>query len=143
MSSSTSLTTAPGINVGSFSSLATTYLEKDIGFWSAYLLCLCTFIVGFAVLVSGKKKYVVRPPKGSVIPHALRICWIGLRHRGKLDAAKPEFRLEYGESRPVPWDGLFVDEVRRALVACKVFLFYPIYWVSRSLQSPLVSPLSQ
>lgn len=29
----------------------------------------------------------------------------------------------------MPWDDQFVDEVKRALVACRVFLLYPIYWV--------------
>lgn len=119
------------INIGSLSPLATTVMEAHIGFWSAYLLCLCMFVVGFATLVAGKKKYVLRPPSGSPIPKALKICWIGLQKRN-LDAAKPEY-LEQLENRSVgttmPWDSVFVEEVRRALVACKVFLFYPIYWL--------------
>ena len=105
-------------------------MELHTGFWTAYLLCLCIFFVGLAVLVAGKKRYVMRPPKGSVIPNALKVCWIGLTKKN-LDAAKPEY-LEESTGRQggsVPWDGLFVEEVRRALVACKVFLFYPIYWV--------------
>lgn len=118
------------INVGSLSSIATTEMELHTGFWTAYLLCLCMFFVGLAVLVAGKKKYVMRPPKGSVIPHALKVCWIGLKNKS-LDAAKPEYLEETTgrQGRSMPWDGLFVEEVRRALVACKVFLFYPIYWV--------------
>lgn len=28
------------------------------------------------------------------------------------------------------YDDQFVDEVRRALKACQVFLFYPLYWIS-------------
>lgn len=118
------------INVGSLSSIATTELEKNVGFWSAYLLPFLMFIVGFGVLVAGKKKYVLRPPKGSIIPHAFRVIWIGIKNKGNLDAAKPEYQEELvGRQYDTPWDGLFVEEVRRALIACKVFLFYPIYWV--------------
>ena len=103
-------------------------MERDIGFWSAYLLPFCVFIVGFTVLVLGKNRYIVRPPKGSVIPNAFRICWIGIKNKGNLDAAKRQQQQQI-DDRPARWDDLFVDEVRRALVACKVFLFYPIYWV--------------
>jgi proton-dependent oligopeptide transporter, POT family len=109
------------INVGSLSSIATTEMEAHTGFWTAYLLCFCVFIVGLAVLVLGKKKYVSRPPTGSIIPHAMKVIWIGIRHRN-LDAAKPEnIREVAGRRDPVPWDSVFVDEVRRALVACKVY----------------------
>lgn len=27
------------------------------------------------------------------------------------------------------WNDLFIDELKRGLVACRVFVFYPIYWV--------------
>lgn len=103
------------INFGSLSSLITTTMELHVGFWAAYGLCLVTFVVGFVTLIAGKKKYVLKPPKGSVLPHAARICWIGLTKRN-LDAAKPE----HIQKSEVPWDSTFVEEVRRALVACKV-----------------------
>lgn len=41
------------INVGSLSSIATTELERNVGFWSAYLLPLLMFLVGFAVIIAG------------------------------------------------------------------------------------------
>ncbi|OCK83738.1 di/tri peptide transporter 2 [Lepidopterella palustris CBS 459.81] len=118
------------INVGSLSSIATTELEKNIGFWSAYLLPFLMFIVGFCVLVAGKKKYIVRPPKGSVITNCFRALWIGLMNKGHLDAAKPSYQEEYGRRYNIPWNDLFIEELKRALVACKVFLFFPIYWVT-------------
>jgi POT family proton-dependent oligopeptide transporter len=132
------------INIGSLSSILTTNMELHIGFWSAYLLCFFTFLAGFATLILGKKDYVLRPPKGSVIPQALRVCWIGLKS-GDLDAAKPEYLpISPGVHRSIPWDGLFVEEVRRALVACKVFLFFPFYWlVQGQMLNNLVSQAGQ
>jgi len=30
----------------------------------------------------------------------------------------------------ITWDDVFVDEVKRTLRACQIFLFYPLYWIS-------------
>ena len=123
-------------------------MEQRIGFWSAYLLCFCMFIVGIAILLAGKKSYILRPPRGSVIPHAFRAMWIGLKNKGNMgklafpsamkvmsdtdafiEAAKPSYQEEYGRKDKTPWNDLFIDEIKRALIACRVFLFFPIYWV--------------
>ena len=117
------------INLGSLSSIATTEMELHIGFWSAYLLPMLMFFVGFAVLVAGRKKYIVRPPRGSVIVHAFRAMCIGSMNRFNMEAAKPSYQEEYGRKYQTPWNDLFIDEIKRALVACKVFVFFPIYWV--------------
>lgn len=120
------------INIGSLSSIATTEMEANIGFWAAYLLPFLMFIVGFFVLVAGKSKYKVQPPQGSVIPKAFRVIWIAIRNKGNWDAAKPEYHEELtGNGRPakITWDSIFVEEVKRALTACKIFCFFPIYWV--------------
>ncbi|KAL4974139.1 POT family-domain-containing protein [Aspergillus desertorum] len=117
------------INIGSLSLLATPYMEKYTGFWSAYLLCLCMFAVGTAVIILGRKYYVVRPPQGSVITDAFKALWIMVINRN-MDAAKPTWQAANGgSSTNLPWDDHFVDELKRALVACRVFAFYPIYWV--------------
>jgi POT family proton-dependent oligopeptide transporter len=116
------------INAGSLSLLATPYLERDRDFWSAYLLCLCVFFVGLLVLVLGRKVYVVRPPQGSIITDAFRIIWMMIKNRN-MDAAKPSYQAGLGKTKVLNWDDHFVDEVKRALIACQVFCFYPIYWV--------------
>lgn len=116
------------INIGSLSVLATPYMEDYVGFWSAFLMCTCVFIVGFGVLLSGQKYYVVRPPKGSIITDAFRAMWIMAVNRN-MDAPKPSYLAEYGGNYKTPWSDQFIDELKRALVACKVFAFYPIYWV--------------
>ncbi|KAJ0416919.1 POT family-domain-containing protein [Aspergillus carlsbadensis] len=117
------------INVGSLSLLATPYMERDIGFWSAYLLCLCMFAVGTLVVILGRKHYVVRPPQGSVITDAFKALWIMVVNRN-MDAPKPTWQAENNGNRPnLPWNDHFIDELKRALVACRVFAFYPIYWV--------------
>lgn len=119
------------INFGSLSGIATVYLEKYIAFWAAYLLPFCMFFVGIFTLIVGRKYYVITPPQGSVILQAFKAWWIALTSGGKLDMAKPSVQqaLPGGPKHKITWDEGFVDELRRALVACKVFLFYPIFWV--------------
>ncbi|EAW10971.1 peptide MFS transporter [Aspergillus clavatus NRRL 1] len=117
------------INLGSLSLLATPYMERDVGFWSAYLLCLCMFACGTLVLIVGRKYYVVRPPQGSVITDAFKAIGIMIVNRN-MDAPKPSWQAANGGTRTnLPWDDHFIDEVKRALVACRVFSFFPIYWV--------------
>ncbi|KAK6527440.1 peptide transporter ptr2 [Orbilia ellipsospora] len=111
------------INIGSLSTIVTTPMEKYVGFWAAYLLPLAMFIIGFFILISGRKSYVDRPPKGSVVADSFKAIWIGISNGG-LDAAKPS------RGKPhLPWDDAFVNELKRTLVACQVFLFFPIYWL--------------
>ncbi|KAL1955894.1 hypothetical protein VTO42DRAFT_7967 [Malbranchea cinnamomea] len=112
------------INLGCLCMLATPYMERDVGFWSAYLMCTCVFVVGTAILIYGRKLYVIKPPTGSIITDAFRIVWIMVKERN-MDAPKQHIRPSTGQ----PWDAHFVEEVKRALVACKVFTFMPIFWV--------------
>lgn len=134
------------INIGALALLPTPYMERDVGFWSAFLLCTCVFLVGTVVLILGRKVYIVRPPQGSVITDAFRVIWMMIKNR-KMDAAKPSYQAEHGKQGKqgkVKWDDHFVDEVKRALVACKVFCFYPIYWVScHSSRLPLRALFSE
>ncbi|KAF5096740.1 hypothetical protein D0Z03_001556 [Geotrichum reessii] len=116
------------INLGSLSAIATTEMELHIDFWAAYLLPFCFFFVAIASLIFGNKYYVKRPPMGSVLPDTFKIIGIAIKNGFKLDVAKPSVRRELQLSE-VGWSDLFVDEVKRALMACKVFIAYPIYWV--------------
>jgi POT family proton-dependent oligopeptide transporter len=116
------------INIGALSLLATPYMERDIGFWSAYLLALCMFVVGITVLILGRKQYVDRPPDGTVVVDAFKAVGLMIRHRN-MNAPKPSYLAEHGISKTVKWDDLFVEELKRALVGCKVFVIYPIYWL--------------
>lgn len=49
-----------------------------------------------------------------------------------IDAAKPSYQEEHGRKHKTPWTDLFIEEVKRGLVACKVFVFFPVYWLAYS-----------
>ncbi|KAF1973303.1 peptide transporter-like protein PTR2 [Bimuria novae-zelandiae CBS 107.79] len=117
------------INVGSISAVATTTLELHVGFWAAYILPLLMFCVGFWVLVSGRKRYIIKPPQGGVIGNCLKALWIASRNKFHLDSAKPSLQGPGQKRHRITWDDSFVNELKTALLACKVFLFFPIYWL--------------
>ena len=119
------------INFGSISAIATTMLESHVGFWSAYLLPLIMFGVGSVVLVGGKKRYIIKKPQGGVIGDCFRALWIATRNGGDMEKAKLSSQKHGMGKNLVTWDDTFIDELKTALGACKVFLFFPIYWVQR------------
>jgi dipeptide/tripeptide permease len=120
------------INVGSISAIATTMLELHVGFGSAYLLPLIMFGVGFVILVKFRDTYTIKPPQGGVIGNCFRALYIAVRNGFDLETARPSFQEQGMRKHRITWDDTFVDELKTALVACKVFLFFPIYWVTFS-----------
>jgi POT family proton-dependent oligopeptide transporter len=131
------------INVGCLSLLATPFMEMYTGFWTAYVMCFCMFCIGIVVLVMSKKYYIVRPPQGSVITDAFKAIGLMIIARDT-NAAKPSWRAAHGKTKPVPWNDHFIEELKRALRACKVFAFYPVFWVCYSqFSSNFVSQAGQ
>lgn len=126
------------INLGSLSLIATPFMEKYEGFWTAYLMCFIMFNLGVAVLVARRKTYVNRPPQGSVITDAFKALGLMIMARNT-DAAKPSWRAANGKTKIVPWNDHFVDELKRALRACKVFVFCKPYLLA-SLTRILLTP---
>lgn len=102
------------INVGSLGSIVTVTLEHKVGFWASYLLPLCAFVIALGVTLGGRSKYILRKPQGSIILDSFKAMSIAVRNGWKLDAAKPS------RSPNVKWDEQFIEELKRALVACKV-----------------------
>ncbi|KII83937.1 hypothetical protein PLICRDRAFT_432549 [Plicaturopsis crispa FD-325 SS-3] len=114
------------INVGAFFGLATTYAEKDVGFWLAYLIPGIIYFLLPVLLVAAYKHTLKTAPQGSELANTFRVIGISLKERKfNLDAAKPSRLASKGIS--VPWSDGFVEDVRRTLVACQIFLFFPVY----------------
>ncbi|KAG5979682.1 hypothetical protein E4U55_004862 [Claviceps digitariae] len=122
------------------------YVEKYVGFWLAFLIPTGLFLLAPLVLWSQKKKYKLTPPTGSVLSKFLRMALFARRHsqshssnRGRLGRLFGHFSWETAKPSRVPlaerpswmtYDDAWVDEVRRGLMACKVFLFLPIFFLS-------------
>lgn len=113
------------INTGALSVMATTELEHHVGFWAAFLLPFLFFFVGILALILGRNSYIKVPVSDKVISKAFKTTWIAIKNKFNYDAALPSKRPE----AHYQWNDHFVEEVRRAISACKVFVFYPFYWV--------------
>ncbi|KAJ7495131.1 hypothetical protein FB451DRAFT_1477669 [Mycena latifolia] len=91
--------------------------------------------------------YVVVPPRGSILLETSRVVgvclaarcswnpfatWRNIRRPGFWDPAKPSTYKGGEVPGNITWDDESVGEVHRTMVACKVFLFFPIYWLCYS-----------
>ncbi|KAF7183627.1 hypothetical protein CNMCM7691_003906 [Aspergillus felis] len=117
------------INIGSLSVIPASWLELKVSFWAAFLLPLCFWVLPVGALAVGRGRYVVQNPSGSVLIKAMRVFWVGLKGGCNLDAAKPSALAQTHPATTVPWDDAFVEELKRALVACSVFCVFPVFWV--------------
>ncbi len=84
------------------------------------------------LLLAIYKKLVLYPPNGSELTNFMKIIFSALK-RNKFavwrkdfwDSAKPSILAEKGVV--VPWTDRAVEDVRRTLAACVVFLYFPLY----------------
>jgi POT family proton-dependent oligopeptide transporter len=86
------------------------------------------FAIGTTLLVLGRKIYIVKPPNGTIVTDCFKVLGVALKQRS-FDQAKPSYLMSRGSTKTFSYDDRFVDELKRALVACKVFCVYPIYWL--------------
>lgn len=132
------------INAGSFmGQISMAYAERYVGFWLSYLLPTIMFCVCPLVLLLCKKNYRLTPPSGSTYTKAFKLWKMAMKGHWHLNpvrwfqssdtnmwaTVKPSY---LGASKPswMDFDDAWVDEVRRGLLACRVFLWYPLYWLA-------------
>ncbi|KAJ7058459.1 PTR2-domain-containing protein [Mycena amicta] len=122
------------INLGSLiGQIGMTYSEKYVGFWLAFSLPTVVFLLCPAILIAGRKRYARTPrPEQSVLltfVHLIRFAWRTSASSGEefWEAAKPS-RIPR-DKRPdwMSFDDDWVEEVRRGVSACRVFLWFPLY----------------
>lgn len=124
------------INTGSLTGqIGMVYVEKYHSFWLAWFLPTVLFLVAPAVLYSNKKKYRMSPPTGSLLSKFLKMWWFTRKR------SPSAFKFDWNQAKPsaipvaerpswMTYDDAWVDEVRRGLLACKVFLFLPIFFLA-------------
>ncbi|KAJ7590839.1 PTR2-domain-containing protein [Mycena floridula] len=149
------------VNCGAFFSIATSYSEKRVGFWLAYLIPGILYMIMPVVLVIVYPRLIKVPPQGSVVLETFKVFKTLFSRAGfkamfkggeNWNLAKPTNIVAAGglEGKPSGWvtwdDGEFwlvisrnshsrdlpdfVDEIKRTLVACKLFLFLPIFGIA-------------
>ncbi|EMD70065.1 hypothetical protein GGP41_000217 [Bipolaris sorokiniana] len=145
------------INVGALvGQVSMVYAEKYVGFWLSFTLPTILFVFCPLLMVVFSKHYVKKPPQGDVLLKSLRVYGLVLKGRFSInpmrtwknfsdpniwDSAKPSKMA----NKPswMTFDDAWVEEVRRGIKACEVFLWLPIFWLPYSqMTSNLVSQAS-
>ncbi|KAJ3575009.1 hypothetical protein NP233_g1373 [Leucocoprinus birnbaumii] len=133
------------INIGALiGQISMTYSEKFVGFWLAYTLPTIVFLLCPIVLWAGRNRYHTSPPTGSVLATSVRLWTYAARGRWSFNPVRTYKNMtadDFWENvkpsnirgeKPswMTFDDQWVDEVRRGLKACSVFLWFPIYWLT-------------
>ncbi|KAH9468116.1 hypothetical protein Pst134EA_011737 [Puccinia striiformis f. sp. tritici] len=130
------------INVGALTGqIGMVYAEKYVGFWLAYLLPTVLFCTCPLVMILGKPLYVLRPPTGSVFGKALKLMKFATIKKFQASRKSPQQPIGFWEAvkpsnlagqKPtwMNFDDQWVDEIRRGVKACRVFLWFPLYWLT-------------
>ncbi|KXT05811.1 hypothetical protein AC578_1096 [Pseudocercospora eumusae] len=127
------------INIGAFFMIATSYSAKYVGFWLAYLLPGIVYFLLPVLLWFLYPRLQKYPPDGSALTKTFRIIGAAFkRSNGKFwkhDTFWLDVMPSHLEARgittihgkAISWTDKDVDDVRRTMVACAIFLYYPIY----------------
>jgi dipeptide/tripeptide permease len=120
------------VNVGSFFAIATTYVEKYVGFWVAFLLPGVIYFILPIMLWWMSKRTIKKPAEGSDLLNFCKVTWTALKRnkcnvfaKNFWDKARPSVLREAGVE--VQWSDKFVTDVKRTMEACQIFLYFPIY----------------
>ncbi|TDZ16305.1 putative peptide transporter ptr2 [Colletotrichum orbiculare MAFF 240422] len=124
------------INVGATAGqISMVFVEKYHSFWLAWLLPTILFLLCPVVLGLNKKKYHLTPPTGSVLGKFLQMFNFARKRSGSVfkinyDSAKPSNVAPAERPAWMTYDDAWVDECRRGLKACRVFLFLPVFFLA-------------
>ncbi|KAK6212054.1 POT family protein [Colletotrichum tabaci] len=126
------------INVGALvGQVSMVYAEKYVGFWLSYLLPTIMFFFCPVVMLACRKRYAKRPPTGSVLGKSIALIGYGLKQGGgvaemRKDVFWERIKPSRVAARPawMTFDDAWVDEVRRGVMACTVFLWFPVFWLA-------------
>ncbi|KXS93333.1 hypothetical protein AC579_5201 [Pseudocercospora musae] len=127
------------INIGAFFMIATSYSAKYVGFWLAYLLPGIVYFLLPGLLWFLYPRLQKYPPDGSALTKTFRIIVAAFkRSNGKfwkhetfwlnvMPSQLEAHGITMINGKLVSWTDKDVDDVRRTMVACAIFLYYPIY----------------
>ncbi|KAH6682193.1 peptide transporter PTR2-A [Plectosphaerella plurivora] len=124
------------INVGAtVGQVCMVFVAKYHSFWLAFLLPTVLFLAAPVVLILNKKRYNTTPPTGSVLEKFFKMfVYVKKNSKGFFtwdwEVAKPRNVPVADRPAFMTYDDAWVDEVKRGLGACKVFLFLPIFFLA-------------
>ncbi|KAG9187609.1 hypothetical protein G6011_05480 [Alternaria panax] len=129
-------------NVGALSAFPCVYIERHYGFAPSYALGLGCIVIALLMLVLGKRCFVNPPQEVDVVIPAAKVLSCAVRNGFRMKRADPLYqRTQKGNE--VSWSGQFVDEIARALGACRVLLAFIVFYICfDQMQNNLISQAS-
>lgn len=126
------------INVGAFFAIATTYSEKYVGYWLAFLEPGIIYFLLPLLLWFLNKRLIKKAPNGSALQNVIKICAVAIKEskgrfwvKGFWQKANPSALRAKGintfRGQQITWTDKTVDDVVRTVKACAIFLYFPIY----------------
>ncbi|KAJ5756679.1 hypothetical protein N7533_006222 [Penicillium manginii] len=129
------------VNVGAFYMLPCTYSEKYVGYWLSFLLTAVIYLMLPLLLLGMYTRTYKQPPSGtadfiqalSITKTALIQSRFRIWHKDFWDFARSPHLESKGLS--TRWTDDAVSDVSRAMTACDIFCFFPIYYLSGGIGS--------
>ncbi|KAH9879699.1 hypothetical protein IAQ61_001518 [Plenodomus lingam] len=126
------------INIGGFMGVATTYSEKYVGWWLAFLLPLLLYLPLPFLMWYLRKRLILHPPAGSELGRVFKLLGVifrrgGIKRIGRSGfwaLGKPSNIAAAGLHISTGWNDEFVEDVRRAFQATGIFCFFPIQYLN-------------
>ncbi|KAK6462583.1 POT family-domain-containing protein [Scheffersomyces coipomensis] len=130
------------INVGAFFMLATSYIERRIGYWFAFFIPIVVYLILPGILIYLRPKLIFNQPHGSVLTNSWKVSvitfssgWISRWRQGTLwEYAKPSNMIargrEYYDAKkqsPITWNDQWVLDVKQTFNASKIFVYFIIF----------------
>ena len=132
------------INIGAFTSVATSYSARLVGWYLAFLIPLILYVPLPFILLWLRPRITLHKPGGSDLPNAFRVLGHGLANGGVFrigrhgwwENAKPSVILAKGLKPETHYNDLFVEDVKRTMQATGMFCFFPVqYWNDNGIGS--------
>lgn len=132
-------------NVGAFFQLGASYAERRIGFWLAFFFPTIMYLILPIVMLYLDRRMKKTPPAGSILTNIMKILkvTIGGILAGKVNKhevweyARPANMIQRGrvyynqnKKTPITWDDQWVIDVRKTLDACKIFIYFPVFFIN-------------
>ncbi|CAM1507650.1 Fc.00g072910.m01.CDS01 [Cosmosporella sp. VM-42] len=120
------------------------YVEKYAGFWLAWLIPTIIYLICPLVLFWGRRRYTCLQPQSPVLSKGVRLLVLTQIGRWFLNPVETRRRFQRGSvwefvkpsrieplERPdwMTFSDAWVEEIRRGLKACKVFVWYPLFFL--------------
>lgn len=133
------------INIGAFFELGASYAERRVGFWLAFFFPTIMYLILPLVMIYLSKRLKTSPSKGSILKNSFKIIKIvisgimtkGVKLKDAWEYAKPSNMKKRGKEfyndksrTPITWDDKWVDDVKKTLDACKIFIYFPIFVIN-------------